>query len=88
MLAEATARRAAEEVAGFKAQFLRHIGHEIGNPMQPLKVHLALLRRSSGELLERRPSNRGPTGRDSRSSSRQSSKRGRFAQDPGSGPKL
>jgi hypothetical protein len=43
--------------------------------------HLALLRWSSGELLQRQPSNRGPTGRDSRSSSRQSSKCGRFAQE-------
>jgi hypothetical protein len=42
--------------------------------------HLALLRWSSGELLQRQPSNRGPTGRDSRSSSRQFSKRGRSAQ--------
>jgi hypothetical protein len=42
--------------------------------------HLALLRRLSGWLFQRRPSNRGPTGRDSRSSSRQFSKCGRSAQ--------
>ena len=46
----------------------------------PQRANLALLRWSSGELFQRQPSNRGPTGRDSRSSSRQFSKRGRSAQ--------
>jgi signal transduction histidine kinase len=42
--AEVGRREAAEQDAAFKASFLRHFGHEIANPMSPLRIHAELLR--------------------------------------------
>lgn len=42
---EALGRREAEDLAAFKAQFLRHFGHEVANPLLPLLVQARRLRR-------------------------------------------
>jgi signal transduction histidine kinase len=47
LLREAEARQAAEEQAAFKASFLRHFGHEVANPLSPLRIQVKLLEQES-----------------------------------------
>ena len=44
---EEAARHAAEEQAGFKASFLRHFGHEVANPLSPIRVKAGILAMSA-----------------------------------------
>lgn len=44
---EMEARKAAEEQASFKASFLRHFGHEVANPLSPIRVQASLLAASA-----------------------------------------
>ncbi len=40
---EEAARKAAEDQAAFKASFLRHFGHEVANPLSPVRVKAGIL---------------------------------------------
>ena len=50
---EEAARKAAEEQAAFKASFLRHFGHEVANPLSPIRLKAGLLERGATD--EQRP---------------------------------
>jgi signal transduction histidine kinase len=49
---EEASRRLAEELAAFKSHFLRHIGHELANPLSPIKLQLTALKRKHPELAD------------------------------------
>lgn len=42
---EEAARKAAEDQAAFKASFLRHFGHEVANPLSPVRLKAGILER-------------------------------------------
>jgi signal transduction histidine kinase len=49
---EERSRKLAEDLAAFKLHFLRHIGHELANPLTPMKVQLGILRNRHPELTD------------------------------------